>query len=113
MFVQSGGPGVVPVEYYNYGAPPVISSPQIARLSAPPVGSALPVQTVSNVIPPCVSPCVIPSPGIASVAPNAKIVTYNSPNVPVVVAPNQDVSTIVFNVNKNNINHYCHTHKTS
>ncbi|KAL0892033.1 hypothetical protein ABMA27_015258 [Loxostege sticticalis] len=90
VFVQSGGPGVVPVEYYNYGAPPVISSPQIARLSAPPVGSALPVQTVSNVIPPCVSPCVIPSPGIASVAPNAKIVTYDSPNVPVVVAPNQD-----------------------
>ncbi|XP_063820977.1 uncharacterized histidine-rich protein DDB_G0274557-like [Ostrinia nubilalis] len=92
VYVQSGGPDVVPLEYYNYGAPPVISDPQIARLSAAPIGSIVPVQTVSNVIPPCVSPCVVSGPSIAPVAPvpSAKIVSYNSPQIPVVVAANKD-----------------------
>lgn len=92
VYVQSG-PDVVPVEYLNYGAPQVIASPQIAQISAPPVGSVLPLPNY----PPCGSPCILPSQNVGSVAAvpaNAKIITYNSPRVPVVV-PAKDVSITV------------------
>lgn len=88
VFVQNGGADVVPVEYINYGAP-YLADPQIAQLSAAPIGSV-----VSSVIPPCASPCIIPGQNIAPVPalPSAKFIAYNSPNVPVVVAPSKDVS---------------------
>ncbi|KAL4710561.1 hypothetical protein ACJJTC_008963 [Scirpophaga incertulas] len=88
VYVQSSGSDNVDIA--TYGAPTVYSNAQIARLSAAPIGSMLPA--VSNVIPPCVSPCVLPTQNIAPVAPvtNAKIITYNTPNVPVVVAPSKD-----------------------
>lgn len=88
VYVQNGGAEVVPVEYVNYGPP--VFEPQLARLSASPVVS---VPSVSSVIPPCVSPCVVTGQNIAPApVPTAKFIAYNTPNVPVVVAPSKDVS---------------------
>ncbi|XP_026751024.3 uncharacterized protein LOC113511581 [Galleria mellonella] len=83
----------VPVEYLNYGAPPVVRNPQIAQISAAPIGSVLPLQ---NVVSGCVAPCVIPSQSVntvAAVPTSSKIIAYNTPNVPTVVLPNSDEKT--------------------
>ncbi|XP_053602689.1 uncharacterized protein LOC128670755 [Plodia interpunctella] len=86
VYVQSGA-DVVPVEYVKYGAPRVVTNAQIAELSAPPIGSALPLP---NVLTPCVAPCIVPAQAIQSVPSNAKIISYNTPPVPAVVVPTND-----------------------
>ncbi|XP_063379444.1 high mobility group nucleosome-binding domain-containing protein 5-like [Cydia fagiglandana] len=72
-----------------YG-PPAVRSTQLAPLSAAPL--------MSSLLPPCVSPCVVPSQQVASLTPvatsSANFVTYKSPiRVPVVVAPSNDDAT--------------------
>ncbi|KOB77136.1 putative cuticle protein [Operophtera brumata] len=83
VFVQSGLD--YPVEYVQYGAPSVSYSPQIAQLTAAPVGSVVPYS--SNYVP-CGTPCIYPG-QVASIAPSANIIQYQAPSLPVVVAPSR------------------------
>ncbi|KAM3962368.1 cuticular protein RR-2 motif 90 [Aphomia sociella] len=86
VYVQSGAEQV-PVEFVKYGAPQFIANPQLAQISAAPIGSVLPLQ---NIVPGCVAPCIVPSQSVntvASVPSNSKIIAYNTPNVPTVVVP--------------------------
>ncbi|XP_059052330.1 uncharacterized protein LOC131846930 [Achroia grisella] len=82
----------VPVEYLNYGAPPIITNPQLAQISAAPIGSVLPLQ---NVVSACVAPCIPSQPinTLATVPTSSKIIAYNSPNKPAVVGPVPDEKT--------------------
>nr|WED40946.1 putative silk protein 3 [Ephestia kuehniella] len=86
VYVQSGS-DFVPVEYVKYGAPRVVTNAQIAELSAPPIGSAVPLP---NVLAPCVAPCIVPAQAMQAVPSNAKIISYNAPSVPAVVVPSND-----------------------
>lgn len=95
-----------PLNYLEYGAPPVSYGSQVARSEAAPVGSVVPQPQTSNFVGPCIVPCVYPGQSVDPVdnarivtynspvasADNARLVTYNSPNVPVVVAASNDVS---------------------
>ncbi|XP_063361485.1 uncharacterized protein LOC134650460 [Cydia amplana] len=72
-----------------YG-PAAVRSAQLAPLSAAPL--------MSSMLPPCVSPCVLPSQQVAALTPvatsSANFVTYKSPiRAPVVVAPSNDDAT--------------------
>ncbi|RVE52430.1 hypothetical protein evm_002824 [Chilo suppressalis] len=96
VYVQNSGSD--PAGFITYGTPSaaVYTDTKYAKLSVPPLGSIVSVPAaMTDVIPPCVSPCVISSSNIAPVAPlpvtdNAKIITYGAPNLPVVVAPSKD-----------------------
>lgn len=101
VYMQSnvGSPRVYPgFEYVNYGAPAVsYVDPQISQLTAPPLGSVLPSPQVSSYYSPCLSPCVAPctTPCVPNqVVDNARVVAYNAPRLPVVLAPSNDVSTV-------------------
>ncbi|XP_047986096.1 sarcoplasmic reticulum histidine-rich calcium-binding protein-like [Leguminivora glycinivorella] len=83
VYMQSG-PGL------GFYSPAALKSAQLAPLAAAPL--------MSNVLPPCVSPCVVPSQQVAALTPvatsSANLVTYKSPiRVPVVVAPKNDDAT--------------------
>ncbi|KAG6463256.1 hypothetical protein O3G_MSEX013765 [Manduca sexta] len=93
VYVQNGQE-VVPLEYVQYGAPAVsIPGPQLAQISAAPVGSLLPVASSHHLINPCGAPCVYPGSAIASVAqavsPTPNFITYKA-NVPAVVETSEE-----------------------
>ncbi|XP_061710096.1 high mobility group nucleosome-binding domain-containing protein 5-like [Cydia pomonella] len=72
-----------------YG-PAALRSAQLTPLSAAPL--------MSSLLPPCVSPCVVPTQQVAALTPvatsSANFVTYKSPiRVPVVVAPSNNDAT--------------------
>lgn len=101
VYMQSnvGSSHVYPgLEYVNYGAPAVsYVDQQIAQLTAPPLGSVLPSAQVSSYYSPCLSPCVAPctTPCVPNQAvDSARIVAYNSPRLPLVLASSNDVSSI-------------------
>ncbi|CAG9784961.1 unnamed protein product [Diatraea saccharalis] len=93
VYVQNAGSD--PSGFITYGTPSIYSDSQYAKLTEPQIGSIVPVPSMADVLPPCVSPCVISNQNIAPLAPlpvatNARLVTYRAPNVPVAVAPSKD-----------------------